>query len=80
MKWPSMALFVQALLLHASCDGFQIPSLRSAPRVHDTTIDAATALPVDSGLVAGQDNSESKIGVLLLNLGGPETGDDVEGG
>jgi hypothetical protein len=24
-------------------------------------------------------STESKVGVLMLNLGGPETGDDVEG-
>jgi len=43
---------------------------------------AATAIPVDgSGVATGDSDSSpaAKVGVLLLNLGGPETGDDVEG-
>lgn len=41
---------------------------------------AATTLTLDTTVMTPeQDEEESKVGVLLLNLGGPETGDDVEG-
>jgi hypothetical protein len=44
---------------------------------------AATSLPLESSFVEAsttlQLNESPRIGVLLLNLGGPETGDDVEG-
>ena len=47
-----------------------------------TKLNAATALPIDTPFV-GIDpielDDEPRVGVLLLNLGGPETGDDVEG-
>lgn len=42
---------------------------------------AATALPLDTIVPPTPlEAEESKVGVLLLNLGGPETSDDVEGG
>jgi hypothetical protein len=42
--------------------------------------DAITsAWPINDGLQIHRESDEPKIGVLLLNLGGPETGDDVEG-
>ena len=43
------------------------------------TLDAATALPIDASVPLAREEQESKVGVLMLNLGGPETGDDVEG-
>ena len=43
-----------------------------------TKIEAATALPIDTSVTTSKDE-EPKVGVLMLNLGGPETGDDVEG-
>lgn len=38
-------------------------------------LESAAAIPV----AEGQGTSDPRVGVLLLNLGGPETGDDVEG-
>ena len=55
--------------------------------VADLRLGAATAVTFDS-LVVDNDSAthpetseaeETKVGVLLLNLGGPETGEDVEG-
>ena len=43
-----------------------------------TELSAATALPLQETVEVAADE-EPKVGVLLLNLGGPETGDDVEG-
>lgn len=68
-----------SLLLH-SCTGFSvnpksgISSLSSVP----TKLAAATALPLELSPAVSEEE-EPKVGVLLLNLGGPETGDDVEG-
>ena len=64
--------------------GFSLSSLVRKPNslLHSRTkLSAATALPVGSvapAITAEAENDE-KVGVLLLNLGGPETGDDVEG-
>jgi hypothetical protein len=46
-----------------------------------TKLNAATALPIDTPFVGIDpiELDEPRVGVLLLNLGGPETGDDVEG-
>eukprot|EP00521_Asterionellopsis_glacialis_P006266 CAMPEP_0195281434 /NCGR_PEP_ID=MMETSP0707-20130614/743_1 /TAXON_ID=33640 /ORGANISM="Asterionellopsis glacialis, Strain CCMP134" /LENGTH=483 /DNA_ID=CAMNT_0040340317 /DNA_START=136 /DNA_END=1587 /DNA_ORIENTATION=+ len=44
-----------------------------------TEQNAATTLTLDSAVMPPKEEEESKVGVLLLNLGGPETGDDVEG-
>ena len=43
-----------------------------------TQLHAATSLPL-GGTASLAVDDEPKVGVLLLNLGGPETGDDVEG-
>lgn len=45
----------------------------------NTILEAATALPVGNLGSTFRDEQAPKVGVLLLNLGGPETGDDVEG-
>eukprot|EP00560_Eucampia_antarctica_P001237 CAMPEP_0197834806 /NCGR_PEP_ID=MMETSP1437-20131217/23774_1 /TAXON_ID=49252 ORGANISM="Eucampia antarctica, Strain CCMP1452" /NCGR_SAMPLE_ID=MMETSP1437 /ASSEMBLY_ACC=CAM_ASM_001096 /LENGTH=474 /DNA_ID=CAMNT_0043439783 /DNA_START=196 /DNA_END=1620 /DNA_ORIENTATION=+ len=69
--------------MHADC--------RKAMRRHcssRTVCEAATSLSLESGAdvsfsSVGNDETTAqedvKVGVLLLNLGGPETGDDVEG-
>jgi hypothetical protein len=44
-----------------------------------TKLEASTALSFPRGVEVAQKEEEPSIGVLLLNLGGPETGDDVEG-
>ena len=38
----------------------------------------ATALPLEV-IPESEVVEQEKVGVMLLNLGGPETGDDVEG-
>ena len=46
------------------------------------TLDVAPTLAVDSTQdlpEAANEDEETKVGVLMLNLGGPETGEDVEG-
>lgn len=70
-----------------SCVGISSTRTRSGSR---SKLDAATVLSLDEdtlarsswdepsgGMVA--DIKDPKVGVLLLNLGGPETGEDVEG-
>eukprot|EP00546_Thalassionema_frauenfeldii_P008997 CAMPEP_0178913734 /NCGR_PEP_ID=MMETSP0786-20121207/11009_1 /TAXON_ID=186022 /ORGANISM="Thalassionema frauenfeldii, Strain CCMP 1798" /LENGTH=480 /DNA_ID=CAMNT_0020586513 /DNA_START=149 /DNA_END=1591 /DNA_ORIENTATION=+ len=65
------------------CLLFSLATALLTPK-HDTEIalklKAATAIPIDAPGDAELVSSEKKprIGVLLLNLGGPETGDDVE--
>lgn len=75
MKWSIAihSIFLQTLLVsHA----FQI---QTPPKADIMALRAATAFPVDQTARAVRDQEEApKIGVLLLNLGGPETSDDVE--
>lgn len=59
-------------------------SVRTATSTTTTTLEAATALnlPAAGGaepIADAPQEEQPSIGVLLLNLGGPETGDDVEG-
>uniref|UniRef100_A0A7S4V730 Ferrochelatase n=1 Tax=Ditylum brightwellii TaxID=49249 RepID=A0A7S4V730_9STRA len=64
-------------------------SISGSKRSYSTQLKAATTASfsdyyVDQGSVVAEEafvdtDQETKIGVLLLNLGGPETGDDVEG-
>jgi len=74
------------------CQGFSqsVPSfgaskrsLPSASALQQAATTAAFDVPlsttVDPPLTATSTSSPSKVGVLLLNLGGPETGEDVEG-
>jgi ferrochelatase len=75
----SVALFL--LLVIPTCLGFSIAPYRTIQL--ETKLKAATAIPfleqpTDSAPSADAD-TDLKVGVLLLNLGGPETGDDVEG-
>ena len=65
------------------------PRRRSKFPLSATQLEAATAAALDSPILKwdedipvtnqNQADEETKIGILLLNLGGPETGDDVEG-
>jgi hypothetical protein len=61
--------------------GFSImPEQSQKQSLSPTRLLAATALPLDTITPPTPlEAEESKVGVLLLNLGGPETGDDVEG-
>lgn len=54
---------------------------REGSALHATSksqLSAATAFALDGGYALPQEK-DCKLGVLMLNLGGPETGDDVEG-
>jgi hypothetical protein len=66
------------------CDGFSVSSSQPSFNHHlgsstTTRLGAATALPLDVLSPVTEEANDDKIGVLLLNLGGPETGEDVEG-
>lgn len=55
-------------------------SVATRQRSTSTRRNAATVMPLDKITPPTPlEAEESKVGVLLLNLGGPETGDDVEG-
>ena len=83
MKAPTLALSIGFLVNQWACsDGF-ISS--SVPSMADrrSQLGAATSLPLgDASLqpvVETTKEEEPNVGVLLLNLGGPEKTDDVEG-
>jgi hypothetical protein len=80
MIMASLLQYTFVSLLVQSCAGFSItPEAGISPLASATTkLAAATALPLE-GVVTIAKEEEPKVGVLLLNLGGPETGDDVEG-
>ena len=92
-KWTSLIstfliLLVDDIPIRRQCHvaGFSIHPLPSPRRIFTTRIDAATALSLDgsnkpSSVVETMNEipGDPKVGVLLLNLGGPETGKDVEG-
>jgi hypothetical protein len=69
-------------LLVQSCGAFSVApdaarsSLASSTGI--TKLGAATALPLGETVALPQED-DPKVGVLLLNLGGPEKGEDVEG-
>ena len=71
--------FLFSLLVHA-CWSFSVGPEGGTPTSASPTtkLAAATALPLGEPVTTPKEE-ESKFGVLLLNLGGPETGDDVEG-
>jgi hypothetical protein len=77
----SVAAFLQ---LHQGCSGFSVPhaGIQSQRVINPkrTSLSAATSLPLDDFVVIPEQvEEESNVGVLLLNLGGPEKVDDVEG-
>lgn len=83
MKVSSLSI-VAILQLQKICSGLTVgnnaPSSCSlAPAT--TRLSAATSLPLAGDLVSVEEEEveESNVGVLLLNLGGPEKTDDVEG-
>lgn len=65
------------------CFGLSVSPIAAGPKqaiVSRTELAAATSLPLgDYSSIVNEENSESNVGVLLLNLGGPEKTDDVEG-
>lgn len=80
MAWLHSSLSFWLLLQH--CASFTpAPFQRLSARLL-TRREAATGIPIDGLAPAGtteKDEDAPNVGVLLLNLGGPETGDDVEG-
>ena len=83
------SLVISSLAL-PSCDAFTVGGGGGGISVDTgTQLEAATAAALDSPILKwdedipvtnqNQADEETKIGILLLNLGGPETGDDVEG-
>lgn len=78
MKLKGKSALLLSLLLQL-CEGFTRPILQSA--VPSTLLQAATGIPFDGPAteLAVEDEDSPNVGVLLLNLGGPETGEDVEG-
>jgi hypothetical protein len=55
-----------------------LPLLQRHATRQQEALSASVAVTAD-GLAAVGASEDPKVGVLLLNLGGPETGDDVEG-
>jgi hypothetical protein len=79
--WPTMVLRFLVLCIVIGCSSsWNLPNKVSWTAKE---LKAATSLPMDSSFVGStttlQVDESPRIGVLLLNLGGPETGDDVEG-
>jgi len=75
MKWW---VAVQTLSLPLCTTAFQLGQPYQGEAGFLSTRLRATALPMNEAF-ANAVSEESKVGVLLLNLGGPETGEDVEG-
>ena len=75
---PTSLAFSLSLRL---CAGFSVSSSQPSLNLGSskTRLGAATALPLDMVSQVTTEANDEKIGVLLLNLGGPETGEDVEG-
>ena len=77
-----------SIFFHVQVSGFSV-STQSRCRTWpvpftSSRLKAATTLPLEADGVPAPEpavtkKQSSKVGVLLLNLGGPETGDDVEG-
>lgn len=88
-----ISLFRQAITLAGAlllCIGSHVTLGFTTGRIHQQQkqflssstwrFNAASALPLDTIVPPTPlEAEETKVGVLLLNLGGPETGDDVEG-
>ena len=71
--------FIMLFRILSCCASFNVPG---GTQWTTTKLQAATAFPVDTPFVGTPSlevEDEPRLGVLLLNLGGPETGDDVEG-
>jgi hypothetical protein len=71
--------FIMLVGILSCCASFNVPG---GTKWTTTKLQAATAFPVDTPFVGTPSldvEDEPRLGVLLLNLGGPETGDDVEG-
>jgi len=76
MQWLSTAQWLLCLPTLGSAFDMRQPRLTTIREF--STVSEATALPINEAFDSVV-STESKVGVLMLNLGGPETGDDVEG-
>jgi len=77
-----LVLFSVVLLILPLSFSFTLNSFRRANSLSFTSLKAATGIPLDNKatqFTAPAKEEAPNLGVLLLNLGGPETGDDVEG-
>ena len=80
MKAPILALSIGFVVNHlTSCHAFTSNSVPTVDR--RSQLDAATSLPLGDANLQRVETKEEQpnVGVLLLNLGGPEKTDDVEG-
>jgi hypothetical protein len=79
----SLLSFTFLLQANQLCSGFSTVThnlqITSPSASHRTKLAAATSLPLEDFVPVVQKEEESNVGVLLLNLGGPEKTDDVEG-
>ena len=67
------------LLLLRSSSSFSASDLLRPRGPFLTSLPAATTVPMDAPVSFADEEDPPRVGVLMLNLGGPETGDDVEG-
>jgi hypothetical protein len=81
----SLLSFTFLLKANHLCSGFSTIThnlqITSPSASHRTNLAAATSLPLEDFVPVPvvQTQEESNVGVLLLNLGGPEKTEDVEG-
>ena len=74
--------YVLLLLLFRLGWSFTVTKLPQRTSFRSDHIRLSVAVPMEtppSSAVVADEPETPKVGVLLLNLGGPETGDDVEG-
>jgi hypothetical protein len=69
-------LALMTALLMGLSDGLTPVSPANSNKL-SSQLSVASALPLE--VIPETVEDEEKVGVMLLNLGGPETGDDVEG-
>ena len=79
MQWLTTAQWLLCLPTLGSAFDLRQPRSSTTPTREFSTASEATALPMNEAFDSVVVSTESKVGVLMLNLGGPETGDDVEG-
>ena len=88
MLWMSSSspfLVVCLFFLQSLCCCQALAPIHTAPSANKNAnlakksqLSVATALPLEV-IPESEVVEQEKVGVMLLNLGGPETGDDVEG-
>ena len=79
---PATILVWLLFVLLDSSEAFLTPTAKTRSTTSTSTLlRAATGIRLEDGAAANVSPAEvdTNIGVLLLNLGGPETGEDVEG-